>query len=305
MTEKLILPYHNMGLLEFQNRFPDNRDCYEYLKMIRFPTQFACSCCGATDSCWVATRGLWQCNQCRKQVSLTSGTMFHRTRTPLRYWFWAIFLVSKDKRGHSALQLSKELNIPYDRSWLIMHKIRAAMAHRDHEYTLQDSVEIDEAYFGSPDVGQRGRGTQRPKALVAVSLTAERKPKYVKMKMIKRLDARCVKSFAQSNICKGSTVYTDGLHAYSCLSKMGYVHIPTVSPGKTDDDVLHWVHIIISNTKAFITGTFHGLDEKHLQQYLDEFCYRFNRRQYEQELFDHLLSACAEAPPLTYAELTR
>ena len=126
------------------------------------------------------------------------------------------------------------------------------MAHRDHEYTLQVSVEIDEAYFGSPDVGQRGRGTQRPKALVAVSLTAERKPKYAKMKIIKRLDARCVKSFAQSNICKGSTVYTDGLHAYSCLSKMGYVHIPTVSSGKTDDDVLHWVHIIISNTKAFL-----------------------------------------------------
>jgi len=99
MTEKLTLPYHNMGLLEFQNRFPDNRDCYEYLKMIRFPTQFTCSRCGATDSCWVATRGLWQCNQCRKQVSLTSGTMFHRTRTPLRYWFWAIFLVSKDKRA--------------------------------------------------------------------------------------------------------------------------------------------------------------------------------------------------------------
>lgn len=150
------------------------------------------------------------------------------------------------------------------------------MAHRGHEYTLQGSVEIDEAYFGSPDVGQRGRGTQRAKTLVAVSLTAERKPKYVKMKIIKHLDARCIKSFAKSNICKGSTVYTDGLHAHSCLSKMGYVHIPTVAPGKTADDVLHWVHIIISNTKAFITGTFHGLDEKHLQQYLDEFCKEIN-----------------------------
>jgi len=229
--------------------------------------------------------------------------MFHRTRTPLQVWFWTVFLVANDKRGHSALQLSRELGLPYDRAWRTLHKIRAAMAYRDAGYQLDRIVELDEAYFGAPDSGRRGRGTRRAKALVALGLNRSGKPRFVKMRTIKRLDERSVKSFATAGIAPGSTIRTDGLRVYNGLSQLGFLHEPTIAPGKTKDDVLYWTHIVISNAKAFIQGTFHGLDDMHIQRYLDEYCYRFNRRAHENELFDRLLLACVSAPPTTLAEL--
>ena len=304
MLGKQPLAYHSMGLLDFQERFPGERSCCEYLVGIRFPNGFVCPQCGSAAAGRIRTRALWQCQGCRRQVSVTAGTMFHRTRTPLREWFWAIFLTAKDKRGHSALQLSKELRIPYHRAWLMMHKLRAAMAHRDACYQLDGIVEMDEAYFGAPDPGKRGRSTGRAKALVAVGLTADSRPRFAKIQVVRRLDARSVAAFATAGIASGSTIRTDGLSVYNRLATRGFIHEPTVAPGRTKEDVLHWAHIVISNAKAFIVGTFHGLGDRHIQQYLAEFCYRFNRRHREDEIFDRLLLACATAPQLTHDELT-
>ena len=167
------------------------------------------------------------------------------------------------------------------------------MAYRDTLYKLDGIVDMDEAYFGAPVPGKRGRGTGQVKALVAVGLTENKKPRFVKIQRIKRLDARSVKAFAVSQITKGSIIRTDGLNVYRCLSELGFSHEPIVVCSKAKSDVLHWVHIIISNAKAFIIGTFHGLDDKHIQRYLNVFCYRFNRRYRESELFDRLLLACA------------
>lgn len=305
MPLKQQLPYKKMGLLEFHARFPRESSCFKYLEKVRFPKGFMCPRCGSHKSGLIITRGLWQCKNCRSQISLIAGTMFHRTRTPLLQWFWAIFLVAKDKRGHSALQLSKELNIPYDRAWLMLHKIRNAMAYRDMLYQLDGIIEMDEAYFGAPDPGRRGRSTRRAKAIVAVGLTDNGKPRFTKIKMIKRLDRRSVKAFVIPQIAQWSTIRTDGLNVYHCLAQLNFSHEGTVLAGKVSEKLLHWTHIVISNAKTFVAGTFHGLDGKHLQQYLDEFCYRFNRRRREAELFDRLLLACATAPPLTYDELTR
>lgn len=305
MAEKQPIAYNTMGLLEFQARFPGERECYDYFMKMRFSEGFLCPQCGSSTFGSIVTRNLWQCKNCRSQISVTTGTMFHRTRTPLQYWFWAIFLTAKDKRGHSALQLSKELDISYDKAWLMVHKIRAAMAYRDTLYRLDGIVEMDDAYFGAPAPGKRGRGTRRAKAIVAIGLTKDNKPRFVKIQTIKRLDARSVKAFATSGIARGSIVRTDGLHVYRCLSELGFSHEATVASDKVNGGLLHWVHIVISNAKAFMTGTFHGLDDKHIQRYLDEFCYRFNRRYREAELFDRLLLACASAPSVTYDELTR
>jgi len=304
MPEKRRIAYSTMGLLDFQSRFPGESECYDYLVKTRFPEGFSCPRCGSSEGGTIHTRGLWQCKGCRVQVSATAGTMFHRTRTPLHYWFWAVFLVAKDKRGHSALQLSKELNIPYDRTWLMMHKIRNAMGHRDALYMLDGAVEMDDAYFGAPDPGRRGRSTRRVKALVAVGITGDNKPRFAKIQTIKRLDARRVKSFVKSSIAPGSVIRTDGLNVYRRLSSLGFSHEAIVA-GRDKSNLLQWVHIIIYNAKAFITGTFHGLDDKHIQLYLNEFCYRFNRRHREPELFDRLLLACIVSPPLSYDELTR
>jgi transposase-like protein len=304
MAEKKRLAYCDMGLLDSQKRFSDERRCGEYLVGIRFPYGFVCPHCGSAAAGRVWTRALWQCRECRRQVSVTAGTMFQRTRTPLREWFWAVILTAKDKRGHSVLQLSKELGIPYHRAWPMMHKIRAAMAHRDACYRLDDIVEMDEAYFGAPDPGKRGRSTGRAKALVAVGLTTDSRPRFAKLKVVRRLDARSVAAFATAGIATGSTIRTDGLNVYNCLATHGFTHEPTVAPGRTKEDVLHWAHIVISNAKVFIVGTFHGLGDRHIQQYLNEFCYRFNRRHRENELFDRILRACATAPQITHDELT-
>ena len=303
MPEKRPLAYASMGLLGFQARFPSDAESVRYLLALRFPDGFACPKCGSVNAGRVSTRGLWQCRDCRRQSSPTAGTMFHRTRTPLRQWFWAIFLVARDKRGHSALQLGKELGIPYARAWLMLHKIRAAMAHRDSRYLLEGIVEMDEAYFGAPDQGVSGRGTGRAKALVAVSLSTDGKPRFARIQVVRRLDARWVKRFAAVAIVPGSIVRTDGLNVYRSLERK-YAHEPVLVSLRRKAIVLKWVHVIISNAKAFILGTFHGLDAKHLQRYLDEFCYRFNRRNREAELFDRVLLACATAPPLTFDELT-
>lgn len=292
-----------MSLLDFQARFLSDSECIRYLFKMRFPDGFACPGCGSVNAGRINTRGLWQCRDCRRQTSLTAGSMFHRTRTPLKEWFWAIFLVARDKRGHSAMQLGKELGIPYARAWLMIHKIRAAMTHRDSSYMLEGTVEMDEAYFGAPKPGTRGRGTGRAKAIVAVSLSDDGKPRFARIQVVKKIDARRVKKFAAAVIVKGSIVRTDGLNVYRCLEKR-YTHKPAIAMKSGKESILKWVHICISNAKAFITGTFHGLDSKHLQRYLDEFCYRFNRRYRELELFDRLLLACAAAPPITFDELT-
>jgi len=304
MAENQHIAYTTMSLLDFQERFPDEQECYDYLVQIRFPSGFSCPQCGSYKTGIVAGRRLWQCKNCRAQTSVTSGTIFHRTKTPLHLWFWAVFLVAKDKRGHSALQLSKDLNISYDRAWLMNHKIRHAMAFRDSLYQLNGAIEMDDAYFGAPDTGRIGRSTRRVKALVAVSLTDDNKPLFANIRTVKRLDSRCVKKFATTRIMSGSTVHTDGLKIYRCLSGLGFFH--KAVPVKQDKaELLRWVHIVISNAKAFITGTFHGLGDKHIQRYLDEFCYRFNRRFMEHEMFDRLLLACATAEPIGHDELTR
>lgn len=130
------------------------------------------------------------------------------------------------------------------------------------------------------------------------------RPRFVKIQTTRRLDFRCVERFVKEGVEAGAVIRTDGLNIYRGLSKT-YRHEAVVMRERPKDQWLKWVHIVISNAKAFIAGTFHGLDAKHIQRYLDEFCYRFNRRYREDELFDRLLMACVMAPPLTYAELTR
>lgn len=149
----------------------------------------------------------------------------------------------------------------------------------------------------------QGRRTKRTKSFVAVSVTPDGKPRFAKIQVAQRLDSRYVAKFAAKEIEPGSLVRTDGLTIYNSLAG-AYVHEAIVAKGKPKDAVLKWVHVVISNAKLFIDGTFHGLEAKHLQRYLDEFCYRFNRRYREEELFDRLLLACATAPQTSYDELT-
>lgn len=236
---------------------------------------------------------------------MTARSVMHKTKVPLMIWFWTIFLIACDKRGHSALSISKELKVSYWVAWTLVQKIRRAMRKQDRQYKLKGIVELDDAYFGGKDAGKkRGRGTSKSKVLIAVSTDEEKEhADFVKMKVVEDLDTDTVNKFVTENIEPGSKVQTDDLNIYDCLNDHGIVHdqYPIVSGEKP----LPWVHTIISNAKRFILGTYHGLDSKHLQAYLDEFCYWFNRRFWEDQLFDRLLSACINCEAIAYSEITQ
>lgn len=286
----------------FQKQFSTEESCREYLFRRRWNGKFVCPKCGCTEYYFLSNRHLYQCKHCRHQQSLTAGTVMHRSHLPLMTWFWAIFLIAKDKRGYSAAMLSRELALPYNTAWFLLHRIRTAMSQRDSQYQLSGIVELDDTYFGKPSKGaKRGRGTGKTKVVIAVSKTTDGKPLYVKMQVVPDLKGKTIGKFAKANICEQSTIQTDAYRSYRKPLAQKYFHEYEVfSP---DSEMLKWLHILIGNAKAFVGGTFHGLDSKHLGRYLDEFSYRFNRRKLP-DIFANLCSAVVASTPLSFAELT-
>lgn len=292
-----------ISLFDFQKHFSTEEACQEHLFNMRWKEGFCCPRCGHKKYYLISKRRLYQCQDCSYQASVIAGTVFHKTRTPLQKWFWAIFLVASDKRGYSALALANSINVSYPTAWLILQKIRAAMSDREQKYQLSGLIQLDDAFFGGPN-GLQGRGTDKTPVYVAVSTTDEGKPLHVKMKAVEIINKDTALEFATQVISKGCTIATDGYTVYPQLKSQGYIHDRILSSEPEAEEKFRWVHILISNAKAFIAGTFHGLDKKHLQAYLDEFCYRFNRRKWHPQLFNRLLHACVNGPIVTYAEVT-
>jgi len=273
---------------------------------MRWSDGYVCSKCGVKDEPFkVSSRNLYQCKHCGYQSSVTAGTVLEKTRIPLIKWFWAMFLMGNDKRGCSASQISKQLKLRYDTAWYLCHRIRSAMGERDTGYILSGYIETDDAFFGAPTSnGKRGRGTDKEVVLVGVYLSEEGAPQYVKMEVVPNVKSETVNSFAEKNFKKGSKVTSDGYSSYKSLVKNGFVHKGKICDPDVNPQHLKWLHIIVSNAKAFVMGTFHGLKEKHLQRYLNEFCYRFNRRKFTLQIFNRSLFSCILAPKISYAELT-
>lgn len=218
--------------------------------------------------------------------------------------FLAIYLCAEDKRGISALALKSKIGVAYFTAWTMMQKIRHAMGERERNSFLNGIVEIDEAFVGAPiEGGRRGRGTDKTPILVSVSLSPDNKPQYARMEAVTVVDGLAIEDFLQNHVTKGSEVRTDGYSIYNAVAQQGYVHNRKLYNAKTQPEHLHWLHIIVSNVKSFINGTYHGLDKKHLQRYLNEFCYRFNRRWSNASLFSRLLNACASTNKFTYADV--
>lgn len=293
--------------LEFKERFNSEQACRDYLYQMRWPDGFVCPRCGHTSCYNITTRNRYECTACHYQASVISGTVMERTHIPLEKWFWGIYLFGIDKRGCSATQLMKMLEISYTSAWYMLHRIRKAMEDRDARYQLCGIIELDDSYFGSPTKdGKRGRGTEKSKVIAGISLDEKGRPQYLKMEVVPDLKQETIHQFVQEHIGAGSTLETDAYASYVSLQQSGdYVVSSRVYDPKMDPKYLKWLHIVISNAKAFILGTFHGLGQKHLQRYLDEFCYRFNRRYHQDELFSRILCSCLATGPITFTELTR
>lgn len=279
---------------EFCNKFADESACKNYLFKLRWPEGFTCPECGSREYSFVKSRGIFQCKQCRHQASLTSGTVMHRTHLPMKTWFWAIYLTARDKRGISATQLASELELAYETAWYLLYRIRKAMAQRDRDYLLSGIIELDDTYYGSTGQGgKRGRGTSKVNVMVALSKDDYGRPLYLKMQVVENLKGETVGAFAKDNIAYGSIIQSDAYHSYRKPLAEDYSHRYAVFD--SNSDMLLWLHVIIGNAKAFLLGTYHGRCRCNLQSFLDEFCYRFNRRGFKDELFSRLLHAVTES----------
>lgn len=280
-----------MSYSQFLKRFPNEKACAEYLYSIKWPNGFVCPVCGHQHAYALNRPGRYQCAKCRHQTSLTAGTVMHRTHLPLTKWFWAIYLVACDKRGISALTLAGRISVSYETAWYLLRRIRKAMENRDARYTLGGIIEFDDSYFGAKIKGKEGRGAGNQGVFVAVGKDKEGRPQYLKMLTTPNIQSLSVKKFVDENLETGSVVETDGFNSYRKPLASNYTHqIENFSP---DSEHLKWLHRIIGNAKAFINGTYHGTSTKHLQMYLSEYCYRFNRRSFGGAIFDRLLVAIA------------
>jgi len=293
-----------MSFQEFCDMFPTEEACREKLFQTRWPKGFVCPKCGSKEYGYHEKKKVYQCKAryCHHQASLTAGTIMEHTRLPIKIWFWAIFIMATDKRGSSATYLSIALKIRYKSAWLLLQKLRSAMGTRDARYLLEGIVEFDDTYFGGrrPD-GKRGRGTSKTKVLIALSKDEEGKPQHLKMRVVPNLRSKTVGAFATEAIAQHSVVETDAYRSYRKSLCDQFKHVWQIFDA--DKQMLVWLHTIASNAKSFVKGTFHGLDELHLQRYLDEFCWRFNRRYRGDRLFFDLLRTVVHAPKITYAEL--
>ncbi|MBF0488937.1 MAG: IS1595 family transposase [Nitrospirae bacterium] len=299
-------PYEDINLIEFQSKYKTEEDCEKRLFELRWPNGYECPRCGNKEYIYLPKRKLYECKNkdCYYQASVTAGTVMHRTRTPLLKWFWAIYLLVTDKRGLSALALSKKLAISTWVAWTMMHKIRKGMSDRDTDYKLAGIIEMDDSYFGGTrEDDKRGRGTGKTAVLIEVA-TNDDAMNYAKMTVIDAVRGENILNTINGNVQPKQVFKTDGFSAYNIINTTDHQHQKKVVKGKKAHTVLKWVHILASNAKSFLDGTYHVTGKKHLQRYLDEFCYRLNRRKWEGQLFDRLVTACACSPGVTWAELT-
>jgi hypothetical protein len=312
--------YSERSLLEFQKAFATEEACAQHLRAMRWPEGFVCPRCGHREAWAIQSQNLLDCKGCRARVSLTAGTIFHKTRTPLLKWYWLLYRMATEKVGVSIAQLQRALEITdYKTAWLMAHKVRKAMADRDARYRLAGLIEMDDAFFG-PRGTRRGRGSERKRTvLCAVSLyrdrTGEERPGFAHLRVVEDASAKTIEDFLDRLGCGVRTeegrqlleaIRSDGWRAYGRAAKskeLTHCRVVLRDP-KAAGKLLPWVHRLISNAKAVIRGAHRGVSEKHLQAYLCEVAYRFNRRYWEKELFDRLVTACVSTGTLTYHQLT-
>jgi len=295
-------------LIEFQETFSDEEECWLALRRARWPRGFRCPRCRHGKSSWIAARRLEQCSRCRYQASVTAGTVLHRTRVPLKIWFLGIFFVARHKQGISALQFQRDTGLgSYQTAWTLLHKLRSTLWHRAED-RLRGLVEVDETYVGSThEHGLRGGREVGHKTIVGAAVEQRAHTAgSLRLQVLEGITfGRDLGPFVSGAIAADeTTLRTDGLPSYRPFGAMGIRHDRQVQGHRTRaTEILPWVHVVFTNLKAWLRGTFHGVSKKHMPRYLDEFAYRFNRRWREEELFGFVLGRAALGAPLPYHQL--
>ena len=300
-----------MNLLNFISQFPDEDSCKLKYKEVRDKVGVTCSLCGCTKHYWKKDKWQYECTSCGKRTTLKSGTVMHRSQLPYRYWFIAIHLLTSTRNSFSALELQRQLGHScYEPIWEMLHKLREVMGRRDGEYELSGIIELDEGFFSTvkPDNEKnkplkRGRGSQKKtKVLVMVEsvsvegkTTKKGKPRKVgclKMLVINDLKADTITNIVKSYVSKSAIIDSDNSTSNVDLKNVIDTHRPVAIPKEKVSEMLPWVHLAISNAKRLLLNVHHDIKPQYLQGYLNEFCYKYNRRYFGEKLFDRLLIAC-------------
>lgn len=267
--------------LEFDAFFPDDASCMRYLESLRWGEGFVCPRCGRRGTPWRSSRGLLLCPSCRRQASVLAGTIFHRTRTPLRTWFLAAWEITSQKYGANGLGLQRILGLKsYQTAWAWLHKFRRAMVRPGRD-RLKGIIEADESYVGGEEAGVHGRETVK-KAIVVIAVEVnDDKLGRVRLRAVPDVSGASLTGFLSEVVVPGSVIHTDGWSGYATLKSMGYRHEVTVVSQSPDPVhvLLPSVHRVASLLKRWILGTLQGgIATAHLPYYLDEYTFRFNRR---------------------------
>ena len=291
-----------MNLIEFIKQFPNEQACREHFKDYRLHKGIACKKCGHKEHYWLAGKEQFQCKQCRFRTTLRSGTVLESSKLPFWYWYLAMHLMSSTKKGFSAHEVRRQLGHKrYEPIWLMMKKIRTFMGKSEEAKTLKGMVELDDAYFSTSTAKRarrklkRGKGSQKKSkvTVMAESFPLEvngRKERFCgqfKMKVNPSEDRHSANQVVDKNIDPDSVLFTDQSTGYVDLKNLVDVHVSFKSDYEGVNE-LKWVHIAIANAKRTLLGIYHVIKEKYLQYYLDEFCFKLNRR-YSSNLFDNLV----------------
>ena len=297
-----------MKLLEFSSSFPTESSCKEAFRLQRLSEGVNCKRCNGQAHYWKQKKEQWQCKICKFRTTLKSGTVMEHSKLPYLYWFMAMHLLTSTKKSFSAKEIQLQLSHNrYEPIWAMLHKIRSVMGLRDEEYTLEGEVEIDEGFFETVDINRsysgklkRGRGSEKQtivfvsaESKVETDLNNSKKYqkkktfKYIKMKVLNSLRKDEITNHVKATIKTGSHLDSDGSNSYNDLNK-DYKHTVHIVEKKESSKVLPWVHTSIANAKRLLLDVHHRIDDDFLQNYLNEFCYKLNRRYFD-NLFDRLL----------------
>lgn len=297
-----------MNILRFTELFPDEESCKQHLKEQREKEGVICKKCGSTEHYWLKNKWMWQCSECDFRTSLRSGTIMESSKMSIRKWFLAMAFMSYSKKGISAKELQRQLgHAYYEPIWFMMHKIRKSMGQRDDLYNLEGMLEFDEGHFEKATSQQekdnlkRGKGSQKQQnvAIMAESTPLEdistgkksKHVRYFKMKVLDSYKSEDIDKVVKDNIDKESVIFSDKSNSYVNMSDYVEVHVVEKSGKQVTNTTLKWVHIAIANAKRTLLGIYHRINGEYLQAYLDEFCYKLNRRYFGEKLFDRMLIA--------------
>ena len=300
-----------MNLLNFISQYPDEESCIIKFRETGEQIGITCSKCGSGEHKWLKKRIEFECKGCGKRISLRNGTILEGSHLPFKYWFVAIHLLTSTKKSFSALELQRQLgHNRYEPIWQMLHKLREVMGKRDDRYQLTEIIELDDGFFTTvtPDKEKgkplkRGKGSQRKSKVVVLVESKpldgektkkgkQRKVGYIKMIVVDNLKGTNINEIVSNHLKGGSVIETDDSKSYKTLRDLDVKHQPQVIPKEKVNEMLPWVHIAISNAKRLLLDVHHDIQPDFLQNYLNEFCYKFNRRYFGEKLFERLLTAC-------------